>query len=262
MRFLFFLFFLSSTVFSKTTILSWNIQNFGMSKSASTIAYIAKIVNTHDIIMIQEVNASPSGSKALMALVNQLNQMGNSWDYCLSNPTTGNGVERYAYVFKKSVTLIGKPYLYTPFQNTIDREPFIARFAHQGDTFTLANIHIVPKSKHPEIEINQLYQLANLSSQHVIIAGDFNCPYANRAFNTLYTYKFKNALTQTATTIKMKAINGLHLANSYDNFYFEKEEFTIHSSYSIDFTHQFNTLKEARRISDHLPICISLSLNR
>ncbi len=58
----------------------------------------------------------------------------------------------------------------------------------------------------------------------------------------------------------MKSINGLHLANMYDNFYFESNELSISDPLCIDFSSSFNALKEARKISDHLPISIFISL--
>ncbi len=255
---LFFIF--CHTVVAKTKVLSWNIQNFGLSKSPANINFIADIMKSYDVIVIQEVNATYTGPQAIAQLVNCLRNKGSDWDYAVSNPTIGKGIERYAFIWKNKIKLIGKPYLYAPLQLTIDREPYIATFANQKDTFTLVNLHTVPKNKHPEFEIIQLYQLANLKNQHVVIAGDFNCPYFNSAFNKLYTYHFKNALTKTATTLKMKSINGLHLANMYDNFYFESNELSISEPLSIDFSTSFNSLKNARKISDHLPISIFISL--
>ena len=259
-RILFLLLIFSHSVFATTKVLSWNIQNFGLSKSDANFQFIASVMKPYDIIVIQEVNASYSGSQAIAKLVNCLKNLGSDWDYAVSNPTIGKGIERYAYIWKKSIKLLGKPYLYAPFQYTIDREPFMATFVHQKDTFTIVNIHLVPKQKKPELEIIQLYQLAALKNQHIIIAGDFNCPHFNMAFDKLYAYHFKHAFLRTPTTLKMKPKNGSHLASMYDNFYYEKNEIIAVSPTCIDFSRQFSSLKEARRISDHLPISISLSL--
>ena len=87
-----------------------------------------------------------------------MRKLGSDWDYAVSNPTIGKGIERYAYIWKKSVKLLGKPYLYTPFQYTIDREPYMATFVHQNDTFTIAKVHLVPKHRKPELQIIQLFQ--------------------------------------------------------------------------------------------------------
>ena len=249
-----------NTISANTKVLSWNIQNFGLSKSDASIDFIANIMKTYDVILIQEVNASYSGPQAIARLVSRLKNLGSDWDYSISNPTIGKGIERYAYVWKKSVKLIGKPYLYTPFQYTIDREPYMATFVHQKDTFTIANVHLVPKYKKPELEIIQLFQLAVLKNQHIIIAGDFNCPHFNMAFDKLYAYHFRHAFLRTPTTLKMKANNGSHLASMYDNFYYEYNELEVANPLRIDFSVQFSSLIEARRISDHLPISISLSL--
>jgi len=259
-RFLFLLLIFSDSVFATTKVLSWNIQNFGLSKSDANFQFIASVMKPYDIIVIQEVNASYSGSQAVAKLVNCLKKLGSDWDFAVSNPTIGKGIERYAYIWKKSVKLLGKPYLYTPFQYTIDREPYMASFVNKRDTFTLANVHLVPKHKHPELEIIQLYQLAALKNQHVVIAGDFNCPHFNSAFDKLYTYHFEYALNKTPTTLKMDTRSGSHLASVFDNFYYENRELTIIETKCIDFSSKMSTLKEARKISDHLPISISISL--
>ncbi len=259
-RILFLLLIFSHSVFATTKVLSWNIQNFGLSKSDANFQFIASVMKPFDIIVIQEVNASYSGSQAVAKLVNCLRKLGSDWDYAVSNPTIGKGIERYAYIWKKSVKLLGKPYLYTPFQYTIDREPYMATFVHQKDTFTIANIHLVPKHKKPELEIIQLFQLEALKNQHIIIAGDFNCPHFNMAFDKLYAYHFRHAFLRTPTTLKMKANNGSHLASMYDNFYFEYNELEVANPLRKDFSVEFSSLIEARRISDHLPISISLSL--
>jgi endonuclease/exonuclease/phosphatase family metal-dependent hydrolase len=136
----------------------------------------------------------------------------------------------------------------------------MATFVHQKDTFTIANIHLVPKHKKPELEIIQLFQLAALKNQHLVIAGDFNCPHFNTCFDKLYAYHFRHAFLRTPTTLKMKAKNGSHLASMYDNFYYEYNELEVANPLRIDFSVQFSSLIEARRISDHLPISISLSL--
>jgi endonuclease/exonuclease/phosphatase family metal-dependent hydrolase len=259
-RFFLLTFIFCNTISANTKVLSWNIQNFGLSKSDASIDFIANIMKTYDVILIQEVNASYSGPQAIARLVSRLKNLGSDWDYSISNPTIGKGIERYAYVWKKSVKLIGKPYLYTPLQFTVDREPYIATFVNKRDTFTLANVHLVPKHKHPELEIIQLYQLATLKNQHIVIAGDFNCPHFNNAFDKLYAYHFEHALNKTPTTLKMDQRNGSHLASIYDNFYFENKELTILEAKCIDFSSKLSSLKEARKISDHLPISISISL--
>ena len=50
-----FLLLLTSSLFSQTKILSWNLENFGKSKSNGEITFIANTVKDYDIVAIQEV---------------------------------------------------------------------------------------------------------------------------------------------------------------------------------------------------------------
>jgi endonuclease/exonuclease/phosphatase family metal-dependent hydrolase len=71
--------------FAQTKVVSWNIENFGKSKSDSHLNYIAKIISNYDIIAIQEVVAGNGGAQTVAKLAAVLNQKGNKWDYQLQN---------------------------------------------------------------------------------------------------------------------------------------------------------------------------------
>lgn len=110
-------------------IISWNIQNFGKSKSESEIFYISTKVKDFDIVAIQEVSTSDFGSQAVTKLDDYLDKTGSKWDYVISDKTTGDGSERYAYLYKTSrVKLKEKPSLEKFLQDSINREPFKAIF--------------------------------------------------------------------------------------------------------------------------------------
>ena len=51
-KILLFLIFLSTSLFSQTKLLSWNLENFGKSKSEETINYIANSLKEYDIIFL------------------------------------------------------------------------------------------------------------------------------------------------------------------------------------------------------------------
>src|SRR3989339_1406682 len=83
-------------------VCSWNIANLGKSKDATEIAYISKKIKDFDFVGIQEVSTSPAGAQAVAKIVDNLNRSGSSWEYIVSDPTNGNGPERYAFLWKKS----------------------------------------------------------------------------------------------------------------------------------------------------------------
>jgi len=144
--FLFSLFFsltlISQVDTSYLNIVSWNIQNFGKTKSKLTdvMNYITSKVKNYDIVTIQEVSTSEFGSQAVAKLDDLLDRTGTSWDYVISNPTTGQGSERYAYIYKKSRVKLKSAELEKSLQDSINREPFKAVFMFKSQEYFLASI--------------------------------------------------------------------------------------------------------------------------
>ena len=80
--------FLSFSANSQISICSWNIQNFGKSKSDNEIEFIANTIRNYDAVAIIEVVAGYGGSQAVAKLADALNRKGTKWDYSISDPTT------------------------------------------------------------------------------------------------------------------------------------------------------------------------------
>ncbi|HMP32506.1 MAG TPA: endonuclease, partial [Saprospiraceae bacterium] len=79
MKYLLFLFFqsffycISTELVSQVTFVSWNIKDFGQSRSNDEIISIAKLINHADIVAIQEVvGLHPGGSQAVARLSDEL----------------------------------------------------------------------------------------------------------------------------------------------------------------------------------------------
>ena len=83
-----FCFFLMLRVLCQVSICSWNLKDFGDSKSQQEIEYIATTIKRFDIIAIQEIVAGHGGAQAVARLMDALNRTGSSWDYALSEPTS------------------------------------------------------------------------------------------------------------------------------------------------------------------------------
>ena len=185
----FVLFFFTIFCFSQTKILSWNLQNFGKSKSNFELNHIASTVLDYDIIAIQEVVAGYGGAQAVAKLATLLNQKGSKWDYIISDPTTGNSykTERYAFIWKTSkVKLKGNPWLEKKYNLEIDREPYFATFEINKKTVTLVNFHAITKKKQPETEIKYFKFLPQeYPNLNLVFMGDFNCPQSHSVFNPL-----------------------------------------------------------------------------
>lgn len=256
---------LTTLLYSQTKLLSWNIENFGKSKTEQEIGFIANTIKNHDIIAIQEVVAGYGGSQAVARLVDQLNRKGNKWDYSISNPTSSSAYkkERYAFVWKTNkVKLIGKPWLEKKYEKLIDREPYYATFEKNGKQFTIVSYHAITKSKQPETEIKYFkflpQQYPNLN---LIFVGDFNCPQSHTVFNPLKKMGYLPTFENQKTSLKQKCINNQCLASEFDNIFYHSSRIKIINKGIIHFYETFNSLKEARKVSDHIPIWVEFSLN-
>ena len=91
--------------------------------------------------------------------------------------------------------------------------------------------------------------------------GDFNCPQSHTVFNPLKKMGYQSLLVGQKTSLKKECLNTNCLASEFDNMYFKTANFKILNSGVIPFYKSFNTLKEARKISDHIPIWFEFSLN-
>lgn len=244
-------------------LVTWNLYNFGRSKDDQEMAFIAERLHDFDLIAIQEVSASQEGERAVRRLVEALSRLGGRWDYELSDPTSGDGSERYAYVWNADrVRLLGHGWLEPSLSRPIDREPFLARFEVGDRQLLVASFHAVPTSKKPAHEVRLLERLhERYPDDDLVIVGDFNLSEASSAFDALKAEGFAPALVGQKTSVKMKRKDGEHLANEYDNVFYEIGPLRVEEVGVIDFTDRFATLREARRISDHLPVYVDLTWN-
>lgn len=251
--------------FSQTKLLSWNLENFGKSKSESELNFIANTVLNYDIVALQEVVAGYGGAQAVAKLAMLLNEKGAKWDYAISNPTSSTSshkVERYAFLWKTSkIKLKGNAWLEKQYHLEIDREPYFATFEINKKTITLVNFHAITKSKQPETEIKYFKFLpGEYPNLNLLFLGDFNCPQSHTVFNPLKKMGYTPILQNQKTTLKQQCKNDICLASEFDNMFYKTSTIEFMNSGIIPFHKNFNSLKEARRISDHIPIWFEFSL--
>jgi len=260
-----FILFFTVHSFSQIKIVSWNIENFGKSKTDSHLNIIANTIRNCDIVIIQEVVAGYGGSQAVAKLAGILNEKGTKWDYSISNPTSGTSYkkERYAYIWKTSkVKLKGNTWLEKKYNLEIDREPYFATFEIDKKTITLVNFHAITKNKQPETEIKYFKFLPQeYPSLKLVFIGDFNCPESHTVFNPLKKNGYSPIFEKQKTTLKMECKADNCLASEFDNIFYKKNHLKYINSGVISFYKTFDSLKEARKISDHVPIWFEFSLN-
>lgn len=260
-----FLLLFSTLLYPQTKLLSWNIANFGQSKSIIEIENIAQTVRNYDIIAIQEVVAGFGGVQAVAKLADALNRTGTKWDYVISEPTSSSAykTERYAFIWKTSkLKKIGSAWLEKKYHLEIDREPYFCTFQFENKQFTIVNFHAITKKMQPETEIKYFKFLPDeYPALNLIFAGDFNCPQSHSVFNSLRKMGYQSILIGQKTSLKQKCEKSRCLASEFDNMYYKTSKIKSINSGVIAFYKEFNSLKEARKISDHIPIWFEFSLN-
>jgi endonuclease/exonuclease/phosphatase family metal-dependent hydrolase len=221
--------------------MSWNIQNLGESKykKDTIVPKLADVIKSSeaDIVAIQEVVTGTYGDSCIIQLAKLLN-----YNYTISGKTTGEGSERYAFLYRKTIVMKWSK-LDVTLQDSIDREPFMACFEWNKKTFVVRQVHLVPTSKNPQKEV------AKLNYKDGIICGDFNLTCNHLIFTNLKLI-FNSPLCGKGTSLKR---DGAVSENNYDHFLVDKT-FTIKSSQVYVYPFKWNR----NILSDHLPILISL----
>ncbi|PCH75989.1 MAG: endonuclease [Flavobacteriaceae bacterium] len=247
---------------NKVSILSWNIQDFGKSKSDATINTIANTVRNYDIVAIQEVVAGYGGSQAVAKLADALNRKGAKWDYAISYPTKSPPykTEKYAYLWKTSkVSVNKKARLLSEVNPNVFREPYLIGFNVGGKSIELLNYHARKHKDKPQDEISDIIKYLKKNKQ-TIIMGDFNLSETHPVWNNLYKSNYKSALRNNRTSLKTKCKKGNYLYHSLDNIYYNDNMFSVIEADKVDLVKQCNQLKKVRRISDHLPIYVHINI--
>jgi deoxyribonuclease-1-like protein len=223
-------------VFSQT-IMSWNIQNLGQTKFQRDT--IIPQIATADIIAIQEVVTRNYGDSCVIQIAKIM-----GYNYIISEITTGNGSERYAFLWRKDIKLNWAK-LDKDLEDVIDREPFIGSFNYKGKEIVLRQVHLVPTAKNPKKEVVHLYKYKD-----GIICGDFNLSCKDAIYKPLLSFFNTSNFCGNGTSLKR---DGTVSTNNYDHFFvgkgFQVKETKI---YFYDYKWDRNSL------SDHLPIILIL----
>lgn len=239
---------------------SHNAYNFGKSKSPEEIAFVAKLFRGTDIVALQEVSTTDSGAQVVARLSDALNRTGAKWDYAVSSSTHESpDKEKFAFLWKTSrVKVVPQGIvLLDMFKDELVREPAKINFRVDNKYELVAiNFHLAPTEKNPKAEVAALSKNQQaFSGNNVILAGDFNLSHRdlNPYFEDVLGFRHR---IEGKTSLKQKNDKkGSHLSKEYDNIY-TRGKISVCKSAILDFVPKFPDLKEARKISDHLPVLI------
>ena len=259
-----FILFHFTTTAQSISLCSWNLKNFGKSKTTIEIEKIADLLKTFDVVAIQEVVAGFGGAQAVARLADELNRKGAKWDYTISNPTKSSPYrsERYAYLWKTSkLKIVGEAWSETKYEQEIEREPYFIRLKAGKETITLVNFHALPKKHQPETEVKYFkFFPARYLNDNLIFCGDFNLPQSHTVFNPLKKMGYVPVLTKQKTTLRQKCIDGDCLASEFDNIFYSSKKITVTKSGIIHFYENFESMQEARLLSDHVPVFVEMMI--
>lgn len=246
------------------TLVTWNIQNMGRSKSDEQIEAMARILRHADLVAIQEVVAKdPAGAQAIGRLGEALRRTGAPWEYRVSDPTTGtpNQSERYAFLWRSDkATLLGHARLVESMADTIRREPYTARFQTAIGEMILVNFHAVPHNQQPEREIKIVRSLARTDDRiPVVFLADWNTVDHHTVFTPLLRQGYRFAVSKTPTSLKKSCSpQGEYRHHAIDNILIPPA-FRIVQGDVYDFAGSCDNLIAARKISDHLPVWVRIA---
>ena len=92
-----------------------------------------------------------------------------------------------------------------------------------------------------------------------MILGDFNLSQKHEAFQDLKKLNYSPTISNQRTSLKRKVKDSVFLAQEYDNIFFDRQDLELLESGVLHFYKDFGTLKEARKISDHIPVWVKIS---
>jgi endonuclease/exonuclease/phosphatase family metal-dependent hydrolase len=253
---------------------SFNIQVFGKTKMSHPLVVktLVKILSRYDIVFVQEIR--DASGEAIQKLVADLEQStGKTYEITLSERLgRTNSKESYAYISDRSKVEVLQSFQYPVALDQFERPPFsilIQNKPKRNQLWFLTGVHTSP-SKAPE-EINALFDVYNyylnnpLVKTHIennwIAMGDFNadCSYmpskdwsTNRLFNDK-RFKFLISsgedTTVSANHCAYDRFVTTHLSNSWNP---DVVIFHFDDAYGL-------TTDEAKKVSDHYPIEISIN---
>ncbi|MGL6064612.1 MAG: endonuclease/exonuclease/phosphatase family protein [Fusobacteriaceae bacterium] len=243
-------------------IASFNTLRLGVNKKDYN--KMAKILKNFKLIGLVEV----MNENGIEELVDNLEkETGVKWEYNLSPYKVGKSSykEFYGFVWEaEKVQLIKEIGFYPDLEKVFTRPPYGAYFKIDKFDFVMVLAHSVFGKKESYRraeafnydEVYNYFQETDKNEKDIIIAGDFNLPGHDEAFEQM-TKGHKDKIIYAIDPLLKTTIGLKSLSSSYDNMFLSSihtKEFTGKSG-TYDFTN--GDYKKSREfISDHLPIFI------
>lgn len=287
----------SKTVDSTLLLATWNIREFGGTKSGGrdeeSLYYIAEIISRFDIVAVQEVRDNLDALDELMKI------LGPWWKYLVSDVTLGTqgNHERHAYIYDiRKITFGGMAGELVPEMKkkagvlssdfTFSRTPYVAGFKAGWFKFTLCTQHFYygrSKADDPQ-RLKESENIVRLLKKRMrskdawagnsILLGDFNIfSIKDKTFQAIEKEKFQipAGLKGTYTNAKrdkpfdqiaflakdVEKQLGLARAGTFPFFDYVYRE-SDWKTYQPNLTQQKYNQWRTFKMSDHLPLWVEL----
>ncbi len=245
---------------------SFNILRLG--EKEKNYEVLAEIISNFDVIALQEV-MNEKGVKRLKGHLEK--HTGEKWKYVMSETSVGSEGyrEHYAFIYRirkiQDTKVIG--FYEEENENDFMREPYGIYFKSRNFDFVYVTAHSIfgDTEKQRLIEATnylKVYRYFSIKTgeNDIIMAGDFNVPADNTAFENLKEENVSYLLEpkENPTTISSKGT-----VSSYDNFFINKERTAEYSGRAgvFNFAKDNNYDIIKKYISDHLIIFSEYYIN-
>jgi len=124
-----------------------------------------------------------------------------------------------------------------------------------------ANFHAITKDSQPETEVKYFkYLPEEYPNLNLIFCGDFNLPQSHTVFNPLKKMGYQPALMGQKTSLKKECKNNDCLSSELDNVFYPSKKVNSEGAGVILFYKFFPKFKEARELTDHIPVYFQFSI--
>ncbi|MBW2968618.1 endonuclease/exonuclease/phosphatase family protein [Candidatus Woesearchaeota archaeon] len=240
------------------TIASFNIRKFSdTSRNDEELDKITEVLKQFDLIAVQEIIGDV---KILNRTVEMLAKKGKKYNFVVSEPMGNVQKERYAFLFNKKLTLVGKPKIYYDKYDKFIREPYFASFKSGEFDFDIFTVHILygdnAYDREPEMRqianVYSYYQENDAVENDLILTGDFN----TRPWDDNFDYIW--AIPNVKVVIRDGESTIGKYGNLYDNIIFTEsstQEYTgLNRIYTFDKILELEQEEARNKVSDHRPV--------
>lgn len=242
---------------------SWNIVHLGWDNDKDFDA-TAQVASKFDLLAVQEV-MNEDGLRKLEAAIETTT--GTDWE-SFASAAVGRGryTEHYAFLWRpEKVQWVDGAVTYIDDRDVFEREPFSMRFkTSDGYRFVYATAHSIygdnVEAREAEAVALRSYLDwlgANFDGDPIYLAGDFNLPPSNAAWQAVGEIA-SPAVTSGATTLSEK--NGIY-ASLYDQVWMPSERpVPVIGFGKYDYPKSLGMHHSVARktVSDHAPVFIVL----